>query len=84
MKISNFLGWLGMVILQGATLPTMIGILNGSNPNMPELSMVLMMQAGLFLYAVRAIAQRDVLYIVSNGIGFALYSVLLTIIVFRG
>jgi hypothetical protein len=38
---------------------------------------------GLFLFLIRAIAQNDKLYIVSNAIGFFFNSILLALIVFK-
>ena len=76
-------GWIGILLIQGATLPTTIPVLLGGNTDLPPLSMVLMVWAGLMLFLLRAIEQRDRLYIVSNGVGFALQTVLLAIIVYR-
>jgi len=81
-KLAEFAGWFGMVMIQGATLPTTIGILMGSNPRIPEVSLVLMVWGGLALYFVRAVAKKDTLHIVSNGLGFFLQSSLLALIVF--
>lgn len=76
-------GYAGMVLLQAATLPAIIGaIVNPATADLPPLSMVLMVWIGLLLYLVRAIVQRDMLYIISNGIGVVLNFILLNIIVF--
>ena len=77
-------GWFGMVLIQGATLPTTYGILVGTNPKLPEISLILMVWSGLILYFIRAVAKRDTLHIVSNGIGSFLQSALLALIVFGG
>ena len=76
-------GWIGMALLQGATMPVMLQrFLNPETATLPPLSMVLLVWAGLMMYLWRAIVQKDMLYIVSNSIGFALNSVLLALIVF--
>lgn len=82
--LNNQLGWLGVILLQGATLPSMFDRVfgNGEAATLPPLSMVLMVWAGLILYLVRAIRQRDMVYIVSNGIGTALNTVLMAMIIF--
>lgn len=77
---NNILGWIGVALLQGATLPSMIGRLSGSNADLPPVSMVLMVWAGLLFYLIRAVRQKDVVYITSNAIGFLLNSVLLYLI----
>ena len=81
--VNNQLGWAGVILLQGATLPSMLARLNGGEEaNLPPLSMVLMVWLGLGFYLARAIRQRDMVYIVSNGVGMFLNSVLLAMIVF--
>jgi hypothetical protein len=82
MPAPEIAGWLAMVMLHSNTVPTTFGKILGYSTTMPPLSMVLLTWAGLALYLWRAIFQKDMLYIVSNGIGFALNSVLLAIIVF--
>lgn len=42
--------------------------------------MVLMVWAGLLLFLWKAVVDKDLLYIVSNAIGFALNSALLAVI----
>ena len=76
-------GYAGMVLLQSATLPSIIGaIVNPAAAKLPPLSMVLMVWIGLLLYLIRAIVQRDKLYILSNAIGVVLNFILLLILVF--
>lgn len=78
--LNNQLGWAGVVLLQGATLPSMIGRLMGNAGALPPASMVLMVWTGLLFYLARAIRQNDVVYITSNGIGVFLNSILLYMI----
>lgn len=81
--LNNQLGWIGVILLQGATLPSMIGRLTGGEEAvLPPFSMVFMVWLGLGFYLARAIRQNDVVYITSNGIGMFLNSVLLALIIF--
>lgn len=82
MPAPEIAGWLAMVMLHSNTVPTTIGKILGYSTTMPPLSMVILTWAGLALYLWRAVYQKDMLYIVSNGIGFALNSLLMAIIVF--
>jgi hypothetical protein len=87
-KVSKFdmseaCGWIGMVLIHAATLPTSLGVILGYNDRLPPLSMVLMVWAGLFLFLVRALGRNDKLYIISNAVGFFFNSVLLALIVFK-
>ena len=81
--ISELCGWIGMVLIHAATLPTSLGVILGYNDRLPPVSMVLMVWAGLFLFLIRAIGRNDRLYIISNAVGFFFNSVLLALIVFR-
>jgi hypothetical protein len=87
-KVSKFdmseaCGWVGMVLIHAATLPTSLGVILGYNDRLPPVSMVLMVWAGLFLFLVRAVGRSDKLYIISNAVGFFFNSVLLALIVFK-
>ena len=74
-------GWLGAGLIHFATIPTTLGVILGNNPRLPEISLVVLVWTGLFLYLIRALARKDWLYIISNAIGFFLNSILLIIIV---
>jgi len=79
---AEFSGWLGMILAQGALVPTTVSNIMGWSDKTPPVDMVIMIQIGLFLYFVRAVAQRDVLYMVSNGFGFLMQTILLVIMAF--
>ena len=83
-KLAEIGGWVGMVLIHGATIPTSLSVIMGWSSELPPLDMVLMIWAGLALFFLRAIARVDWLYLVSNAIGFILNSILLAIIVFGG
>jgi|TARA_R110001583_G_scaffold193483_1_gene362071 hypothetical protein len=80
-KFAEICGWIGAVLIHSATVPTSLAVIFGANPNLPELSLVLLVWSGLILFLIRAISQKDMLYIVSNLVGFILNSILLLIIV---
>lgn len=74
-------GYVGIALIQGATLPSLISLALGRVTDLPPLSMVLMVWAGLALFFARSIYNRQTLYIVSEGIGISLQTVLLAVIV---
>jgi uncharacterized protein with PQ loop repeat len=82
-KLSEIAGWIGMIMIHGATLPTTLSVILGYSTTLPPASMVLLVWTGLFLFLIRAVAQNDKLYIVSNAIGFFFNSILLALIVFK-
>lgn len=81
--IGNISGWLGMILIQSATLPVTYKLFIGESTHIPPLSMVLLVWAGLLLYTVRAVIQKDIIHIISNTIGIFTQSTLLALIVFK-
>ena len=79
--IAEFGCYAGMALLQGATLPQMISAIFYGSADLAPLSMVLMVWIGLLLYLVRAVYQRDMLYMISNGIGVLLNFILMVLII---
>jgi hypothetical protein len=75
-------GWIGITLIQLATMPSIIANICGWSSNLPPLSMILLVWSGLALFLWRAIEHKDMLSIVSNSVGFILNSVLLALIVF--
>jgi len=75
-------GWVGMILVQCATVPTAVSNIMGWSDKLPPLSMILLVWLGLMCYFVRAYANRDRLYMVSNGVGFFLNTILLALIVY--
>ena len=80
--ISEIGGWIGMILIHGATVPTTLSVILGYSSELPPLNMVLLVWSGLFLFLLRAIVAKDTLYIVSNAIGFLFNTILLALIVY--
>ena len=81
--ISNIAGWGGMILIQSSTLPVTYNILKGTATHIPPLSMIMLVWAGIILYLIRAVIQRDIVHITSNTIGFLTQSALMTLVVFK-
>jgi len=82
-KLAEIAGYLGMVLIHSATLPPTIKVILGLATVLPPIEMVLLVWSGLMLFLVRAFANNDRLYIISNAVGFFFNSVLLALIVFK-
>jgi uncharacterized protein with PQ loop repeat len=76
-------GWVAIVLLNLATVPTLIAILTGLTEKMPPVDMVLFSWLGLFLFFIKATIQKDLLNIVTIGLGFFVQAGLLALIVFK-
>jgi hypothetical protein len=82
-KISEFGGWVGMILIQSSTIPVSISIIRGNVERIPPIDMTVMIWVGLFFFLLRAIANKDNLYIVSNSVGFFFQTILLILIAFK-
>ena len=76
-------GWVAVVLLHMATIPTMVAIMTGLTEKMPPVDMVLFGWLGLFLFFIKATIQKDLLNIVTIGFGFFVQASLLALIVFK-
>lgn len=82
MRPAEIGGWIGMCLIHGATIPVTVANILGWSDKLPPLSMILLVWSGLALFLWRAVDRRDILYMVSNAVGFLLNSILLALIVF--
>lgn len=81
-RMQETIGWIGMVLVQCASFPTLYMLAAGHTVSLPDLSLVLLLMTGLALYFWRAVLQRDRVYMVSNAVGFAVQSAMLSAIIF--
>ena len=77
------IAWIGIVLIHAATVPTMISIMSGLSDKMPPVDLVLFIWGGLSMLFVRAVILRDILHIVTIGVGFIIHSALLSLILFK-
>jgi hypothetical protein len=83
-KISaETLGWLAAIALHAATIPTLLALLTGLTDSTPSIDVVLFMWLGLVLLFGRAVILRDLLNIITIGLGFVIQSVLMALILFK-
>ena len=77
------LGWLAVVIIHSATIPTLFALLTGLSDNVPNLDIILFVWTGLSLLFARAVVQKDMLNIVTVGVGFIIQAVIMAMILFK-
>lgn len=83
-KISaETLGWLAVIVIHAATIPTLLALMAGLSDRAPQLDMVLFMWSGLMLMFLRAVVLRDMLNIITIGLGFMVQAVLMSLLLFR-
>jgi hypothetical protein len=83
-KISaETLGWLAAIALHAATVPTLLALLTGLTDTTPSVDVVLFMWLGLVLLFGRAVILKDLLNIVTIGLGFVIQATLMALILFK-
>ena len=83
-KISaDTLGWLAAILLHCATVPTLLALLTGLSDRTPSLDIVLFMWGSLMLLFGRAVILKDMLNIITIGLGFMAQATVMAIIMFK-
>jgi uncharacterized protein with PQ loop repeat len=77
------MGWVAVILLHLATIPTELAVLTGLTEKMPPVDMILFSWAGLFCFFIKAAIQKDFLNIVTIGFGFFCQAAMLALIVFK-
>ena len=77
------LGWMGVILVNLATVPTLIAILTGLTEKVPPVDLVLFMWAGLFMFFIKAALSKDLLNVVTIGLGFFVQAGLMALILFK-
>lgn len=80
---ADTLGWLAVLFMHCATIPSMIALLFGASDRLPSIDVVLFVWTGLFLMFVRSLIIKDMLNAVTIGVGFMVQAGLLGFLVFK-
>lgn len=80
---SEAVGWISVIVLHAATVPTMLAVMSGLTDRMPPVDLVLMIWTALTLLFVKAAVQRDMLNLVTITFGFIVQAVLMALIFFK-
>jgi hypothetical protein len=77
------LEWLAVILIHSATIPTLLALMTGLSDNVPNLDIVMFMWAGLVLLFFRAVVLRNLLNIITIGLGFIAQAVIMAMILFK-
>ena len=80
---SEAIGWLAIVLIHCATIPSVLSLIIGISDKLPSLDVVMFAWGGLLLMFVKALIQKDMLNIITIGLGFFLQAFLLALVVFK-
>ena len=76
-------GWLAIVFVHCATIPSVLSLMIGLSDKLPSLDVVLFLWSGLLLMFIKSLIQRDMLLIITIGLGFFIQAFLLALVVFK-
>jgi hypothetical protein len=80
---ADTLGWLAAIALHAATIPTLLALLTGLTDSTPSIDVIMFMWLGLVFLFGRAVILKDILNIVTIGLGFVIQAVLMALILFK-
>ena len=80
---SETIGWLAAICLHCATGPPLLGLMWGVSDKLPSVDVVLFLWAGLVLLFIKALVNKDMLNIITIGVGFIIQAGLLGLLVFK-
>jgi hypothetical protein len=77
------LGWLANIALHCATIPSFFALMTGITDKPPAVDLVLMIWATLGLLFFKAVLLKDLLNIVTIGVGFIVQAAVMALIFFK-
>jgi hypothetical protein len=77
------IAWAAIVLMHLSTVPTLLAMMSGLSMDYPPADYVLMIWLALILFLLRAAIKRDVLQMVTIGLGFAVQASMLVLLFFK-
>lgn len=77
------IGWMAVILLHCATLPTWLALMQGLTDRLPSVDIILMVWGSLVLFFIKSILSKDMLNIITIGIGFAIQATMMALIFFK-
>ncbi len=76
-------GWMAAIVLHASTLPSLLAVMAGLTDRLPGVDLVLLVWTGLTLLFIKAAIQKDMLNIITIGLGFIVQAVMMALIFFK-
>lgn len=80
--VADVFAWISIVVLCLCNVPGYFALMTGVTNTTPPLDISLLVWTGLLLYFIRSVIIKDMLNVLTIGIGFAIQVVLLGLIFF--
>jgi hypothetical protein len=75
--------WAAIVIIHLATVPSLLAVMSGYSHDLPQADLVLMIWLALILFLIRAAIKRDILQMLTIGLGFAAQAAMMVLLFFK-
>jgi hypothetical protein len=80
---AHTLGWLTIVLLHLASIPTLISVLLAQNDKLPSVDLMIFVWSGLITLFFKSLIERNFLYIATICLGFCAQTVIMSLILFK-
>jgi hypothetical protein len=80
---SHTLGWISIILLHLAPIPTLLAVLWGQSDKLPPLDLMIFVWAALITMFFRSLIDSNRLYIATISMGFAAQTFLMSLILFK-
>lgn len=77
------IGWLAIILIHCSTVPPILALLLGVSDHLPSIDVVAFMWFGLILLFIKALVTKDMLNVITIGVGFIIQAMLLGLLVFK-
>ena len=80
---ANTLGWITIILLHFAAIPTLLAVLLGQSDKLPPVDLMLFLWSALITLFFKALIERNSLYIATICMGFVAQTVIMSLILFK-
>lgn len=80
---AHTLGWLTIVLLHFASIPTLVAVLMAQNDKLPPVDLMIFIWSGLITMFFKSLIERNFLYIATICLGFCAQTVIMSLILFK-
>lgn len=80
---AHTLGWISIVLLHFAAVPTLLSVLLSQSDKLPPVDLMLFIWSALITLFFKALIERNFLYVATVCIGFCAQTVLMSLILFK-
>jgi hypothetical protein len=75
--------WIGILLLISALIPSFLAVMAGVTDKLPPVDLVLFIWAALIAFFIRATIMKDMVNIITIGLGFVVNSIFMALILFK-